>query len=316
MRRASRARLAKRPAPRDRPVVSDVMSSSWCASSITTTSCSGRMAPPDPTSRPYRWVLTTTRSAASARRRALSAKHGSPSGQRVAPGHSSLVTLTEAQARSLGFQSSSARSPVDVVAAHVDSRSTSLRDDRRQVLQLQLAGARVPCLPHPLEAEVVAPALQDGPAELHAEVLGDERQVVGGQLVLQGLGRRGDDRGAAREDGRDQVGQRLAGAGPRLDDEVVSLVDRPRRGLGHVGLAGTGLAPRKGGGDPRQRPHGVVGRPSRRMPAVLALVHPSPHPAQATRGVYQGPGPAGGPAPSSGRRVTSLRGSCHRGSRR
>ena len=86
------------------------------------------MAPPDPTSRPYRWVLTTTRSAVSARRRALSAKHGSPSGQRVAPGHSSLVTLTEAQARSLGFQSSSARSPVDVVAAHVDSRSTSLRD--------------------------------------------------------------------------------------------------------------------------------------------------------------------------------------------
>ena len=42
------------------------------------------------------------------------------------PGHSSLVTLTAAQARSLGFQSSSARSPVAVVAAHAASRSTSV----------------------------------------------------------------------------------------------------------------------------------------------------------------------------------------------
>ena len=78
---------------------------------------------------PYRWVLTTMTSAASARRRAASAKHGSPRGHRDAPGHSSLDTLTEAHARSLGFQSSSARSPVAVVAAHAASRSTSFWEE-------------------------------------------------------------------------------------------------------------------------------------------------------------------------------------------
>ena len=129
IRRASRARLAKRPAPMASPAVSEVMSSSWWASSMTTTSCSGRMAPPDPTSMPYRWVLTTTTSAAAARRRAVSAKQGSPSGQRWAPGHSSLDTLTAAHARSLGLHSSSARSPVVVVAAQVARRSTSCRFD-------------------------------------------------------------------------------------------------------------------------------------------------------------------------------------------
>ena len=39
------------------------------------------------------------------------------------------------------------------------------------------------------------------------EVLLEERQVLGGQLVLEGLGGRGHDRGPPRNDRRDEVGQ-------------------------------------------------------------------------------------------------------------
>ena len=94
IRRSVPAIVTKRPGATWTPTVSLITSSSTWASSNTTTSCSGRITPPLPTCSPYRWVLTTTTSAAPARRRACSAKHGSPSGQRSAPGHSSLPTLT------------------------------------------------------------------------------------------------------------------------------------------------------------------------------------------------------------------------------
>ena len=66
-------------------------------------------------------------SAAAARRRACSAKHGSPSGQRSAPGHSSLPTLTDRHAASDGDQSSSAASPLSLVPAHSAMRRISDR---------------------------------------------------------------------------------------------------------------------------------------------------------------------------------------------
>ena len=260
IRRASRPRLANRPAPSARPVVSEVMSSSWCASSITTTSCSGRTRPPEPTSMPYRWVLTTMTSAASARRRAASAKHGSPRGQRdgaraLLAGHAHRgprplagvpVQLGPVAG---GRRGRPRRQPLDL-----------LLGGREQVLQLELAPRRIAHLSDPLEAEVVAPSLQHGPRERCVQVGGQEREVLGGQLVLEGLGGGGDHRGAAGEHGGHQVGQRLAGAGAGLHHQVPAALDGPRHGLGHVGLARAGLAVGEGGGDLRERGHGLLRR--------------------------------------------------------
>ena len=73
-------------------------------------------------------------------------------------------------------------------------------------------------------------------------MLGEEREVLGGQLVLQRLGRRGYHDPVAREDGRDKVGQGLSGACPGLDDEVAMIVDCSSNGLGHRPLPVTRLS--------------------------------------------------------------------------
>ena len=138
IRRTTLANRTKRPGASWTPTVSLITSSSTWASSKTTRSCSGRIMPPLATSSPYRWVLTTTTSATAARRRACSAKHGSPSGQRSAPGHSSLPTLTDRHVASVGAHSSSAASPVVGVADPLgDLGDLGLRG-RRHALQLEL----------------------------------------------------------------------------------------------------------------------------------------------------------------------------------
>ena len=153
------------------------------------------------------------------------------SGQRAAPGHSRAPTLTAAQAAADGSTSSSARSPVVVVvAAHRRQASELLgagpaRPRRRGRAAALAAGGE---LGEALQAEVVGPALQDGPVERRVEVLGEEGQVLAGQLVLERLGGGGHDRLAPGEDGGHQVGQRLARAGARLDDEVASRCGWPR----------------------------------------------------------------------------------------
>ena len=143
-----------------------------------------------------------------------------------------------------------------VVAAHVGQALDLVPVRREQVLQLQLAGAGVAHLPHPLEAQVVAPPLQDRPGELDVELLGEEREVLGGQLVLQGLRGGGHDRRTAGEDGRDEVGEGLAGPGAGLDHEVPAARHRLGDGLRHVGLAGAGLAVGERG---RDAPEGADG---------------------------------------------------------
>ena len=105
-----------------------------------------------------------------------------------------------------------------------------------------------------LEAEVVGSALEHGEREGLAEVLGKEGQVLGGELVLQGLGDGRHDRRAPREDGGHQVREALSNAGARLHDELTSPLEDAIHGLGHLPLAGPGLpAPGKGGDDPLQR---------------------------------------------------------------
>ena len=264
---------------------------------MTTTSCSGRMAPPDPTSMPYRWVLTTTTSAAAARR--LRRLREAGLAERAALGARALLAgdadrgprpvagvPVQLGAVARGGRGRPGRQALDLVPVR-----------REQVLQLQLAGPRVAHLPHALEAQVVAAPLQDRPGELDVELLGQERQVLGGQLVLQGLRGGGDDRGAARQDGRDEVGEGLARPRARLDDEVPAADDGLGDGLRHVGLAGAWLAVGERGGDEAEGADGLrAGR--RRVTAALtttaraprAAVPVSTHRPQPNRGVHRSSG--------------------------
>ncbi len=114
-------------------------------------------------------------------------------------------------------------------------------------------------LANPLQADVVGATLEqrvgEGVIEHGAgvEVLRQERQVLLHQLVLEGLGRGGDDHPAAAQHGRDEVGEALAGTGPGLDDEVPARADRPGDRLDHLPLTGPVLSRGKGRADLRER---------------------------------------------------------------
>ena len=79
-------------------------------------------------------------------------------------------------------------------------------------------------------------------------MLREERQILRRQLVLQRLGRRGDDDRRPGLDRRYEVGQGLAGAGSRLDDEVTTGADRIGDTFRHLDLTEPGLGAREGGG--------------------------------------------------------------------
>ena len=85
-------------------------------------------------------------------------------------------------------------------------------------------------------------------------MVGQERQVLARQLVLEGLGRRRDDDPLAALQGGHEVGERLADAGARLDHEMVLVDDGPTDRLGHRLLTGTDLtAAGESCGDAAQR---------------------------------------------------------------
>ena len=90
--------------------------------------------------------------------------------------------------------------------------------DLLQPVQHRLRGEVVELL----AAEIIAAALHVADAQL-AEMLAQERNVFEEELLLQGLGAGGDDDALARANDRQQVRQRLAGAGARFDDEVPAL---------------------------------------------------------------------------------------------
>ncbi len=87
-----------------------------------------------------------------------------------------------------------------------------------------------------LAAGVVGAALHVGRAQL-SHVLLQKGDVLEVELLLQILGAGGDDDAFAGKDGRDQVGQRLAGTGAGLDDQVLFLGQRGFHGLRHLKLA-------------------------------------------------------------------------------
>ena len=174
-------------------------------------------------------------SAAAARRRACSAKHGSPSGQRSAPGHSSLPTLTDRHA-------ASARRPVELGAV---AGVGACRPTRRSGGSRRASPAAMPSssscavrsavhLAQPLQAHVVAAALEHGPVERRpaASTCRNGRSLPASwscsALVAVATTTRAPD-----VDGRHEVGERLAGAGAGLHDEVAAAVDRRGDELGH-----------------------------------------------------------------------------------
>ena len=97
----------------------------------------------------------------------------------------------------------------------------------------------------PVQAQVVAAALEDGERRLLAEQRGQggdqARQVTVDELALQRDRGRGYHDGAAGgyrvQDRRDQVGQGLPGAGAGLHGQVLAGLDGLPYRLGHLDLA-------------------------------------------------------------------------------
>ena len=272
-------------------------SSSWCASSKTTTSCSGSTAPPLARWAPYRWVFTTTMSAADAgvagclgeasppRRAVVGAGALARADAQHVPG---AVGGLEAQvgpvaaARGLrpGHQpphlldQAFGRCAVGVTSFHLrlfDSIGL-VRSPGPLVTQLRLDPARAH-FGHPLTADVVAPPLQHGEVQRRrqSETRLDQWQVLLRQLVLQRLGRRGHDHLLGTQRGRDQIRERLARPRPGLHHEVGSGDQRLGHGTAHLLLLGPVLATRhlrrdlvEPGDSVVTDLPGVLGGPSRR----------------------------------------------------
>ena len=78
--------------------------------------------------------------------------------------------------------------------------------------------------------------------ELVAGRLEQGRDVALDELVLQGERRGGDHDPVAVQQRRDEVAQRLAGAGAGLDEQVALVLHRGGDRLGHRDLAGALLA--------------------------------------------------------------------------
>ncbi len=128
-----------------------------------------------------------------------------------------------------------------------------------------------------LAAEVVLPALQDSAADFAAERRGGSRYVLGEELLLQGLGRGGDDDALAREECRDQVGETLADAGPGLCEQVLLRSERMVDRLGERSLLVPRLEPGQGGGErtgmTEEGTHGLV--TLRGSPVIIRTCVPS-----------------------------------------
>ncbi len=116
-----------------------------------------------------------------------------------------------------------------------------------------------------LETQVVGPALEHRPGQLSVGHPGHQRQVLVGQLILEGLGRGGHDRSSARFDRGHEIGQGLARSRTRRDDQMGVVLDGPGHGHGHLLLPGSLLARLEHVPRPRQRrehsfldAHGVI----------------------------------------------------------
>ena len=112
-------------------------------------------------------------------------------------------------------------------------------------------------------AEVVAAPLDEGGRALEAGPLDEEGQVLADQLLLQVDGVRRDDHplavGLRPQDRGHQIGERLAGAGARLDGQHVAPVEGAGDRVEHLELLQAVLVAGQRGGDGPLRSEGLQG---------------------------------------------------------
>ena len=185
--------------------------------------------------------------------RATSTKHSSPNGHRAAPRQSRWLTLTWRHSRSV-WRGARSRSPLPSFSASCSAQARSSRtflpaSGPRALRDLDQAALLVVGHPlaDPLETGVVGAALEHGVRRVDLGVgagdrLDQPRDVALDELVLEGQGGGRDHDPLVVEEGRDEVGQRLAGAGAGLDDQVPMVGQRVGDGLGHGDLSGAFLA--------------------------------------------------------------------------
>ncbi len=147
------------------------------------------------------------------------------------------------------------------------------RRRREGVEQGVVVGFRGRVAVHAVQAQVVAAALEDREGrpspERFGQCRGEPGQVPVDELALQRDGRGRDDHGGAFRDGvpdrRDQVRQRLPGAGPGLHGQMLAGADGVLDRFGHPGLPVAWHAADRFDRDPQQ------GRQVRDV--VLGLAH-------------------------------------------
>jgi len=134
------------------------------------------------------------------------------------------------------------------------------------------------------EREVVGAALEQHRLELPGQPLLEEGQVLGQELLLQGVGRGGDDHllalGQGSAEGRDQVGDALAGPGAGLDHQPASPLQDLGDGEQHLELGLAVLVLREGSrqrsfrqeqaGHPLRVPFDRIPRDGEALPAAVA----------------------------------------------
>ena len=138
--------------------------------------------------------------------------------------------------------------------ARLRPRSPGLDGAEERDLVEPAEAARLPERLVAEEAQVVAAALHDGDAQVAPEGLGQERDVLADELLLEVLGAGGDHDPASQLHGRQQVGQGLAGAGAGLGQEDAALASGPAPPPWRGGPAPD--APRTSGSTPARRPRG------------------------------------------------------------
>ena len=137
-----------------------------------------------------------------------------------------------------------------------DPLDLHLRGERHRV-EFELRLIRRRHLAEALQADVVAPALQHREVEVDTEVLGEEREVLHRQLILECLGGGGHHHGGTRLDGRNEVRQGLAGPGAGLDHQVPTGRDRLGDTIGHLHLPQPRLGAGQACGDAGERIAGI-----------------------------------------------------------
>ena len=147
-------------------------------------------------------------------------------------------------------------------------------DDRQEDVVSRRAGPAGELI-ELVQAQIVRAALHARSGEGNAQRFTQSGNVLEENLLLKVLGARGDEDALAAQDRRNEIGERLPGAGARFGEEDAALVEHVRDGRRHLELPGARLETGHGasqraagrkdrsdglhpGGDPR-RPRGRRG---------------------------------------------------------